>query len=344
MKPWHVEIFGGPVSLGDYTTVIATSDRKVRFTVWPVWMGQGKIEIGQCCLICPGTRIMSATSVTMGDGCMTAQSVSIGDADWHDIYDRSMPVGNTQAVTIGNNVWIGDSAMVSKGVTIGDNAVIGAGSSGIAALKKLNDRGLDVTCFEASDRIGGNWVFENTNGMSAAYRDLHINTSRERMEYADFPMPADYPDYPHHTLIAAYFDTYVDHFGLREKIRFQTSVRHAERAADSSWTLTLADGSVEHFDALVVANGHHWNPRWPEPAFPGSDTFEGEQIHSHEYVDESQLKGKRVVVVGMGNSCLLYTSDAADELLCVDLGGRRIIKKKHTITVNSIHPTNRETR
>ena len=181
-------------------------------------------------------------------------------------------------------------------------AVIGAGSSGIAALKKLNDRGLDVTCFEASDRIGGNWVFENTNGMSAAYRDLHINTSRERMEYADFPMPADYPDYPHHALIAAYFDTYVDHFGLREKIRFQTSVQQAERAADSSWTLTLADGSVEHFDALVVANGHHWNPRWPEPAFPGSDTFEGVQMHAHSYVDNTDLAGKDVVVLGIGNS------------------------------------------
>jgi acetyltransferase-like isoleucine patch superfamily enzyme len=128
MKPRHVEVFGGPVFLGDYSTVIATPDRKVRFAVWPVWMGAGKIEIGKCCLICPGTRIMSATSITMGDGCMTAQNVSISDADWHDIYDRSMPIGKTQAVTIGNNVWLGDSVIVGKGVTIGDNAVIGAGS------------------------------------------------------------------------------------------------------------------------------------------------------------------------------------------------------------------------
>jgi acetyltransferase-like isoleucine patch superfamily enzyme len=128
MKPWHVEIFGAGVFLGDCSTIIATPDRKVRFTVWPVWEGSGKIEIGRCCLICPGTRIMSATSVTLGDGCMTAQNVSISDSDWHDLYDRSLPVGNTQAVTIGNNVWIGDSAIVGKGVTIGDNAIIGAGS------------------------------------------------------------------------------------------------------------------------------------------------------------------------------------------------------------------------
>jgi len=128
MKPWHVEIFGGPVSLGDYSNVIATPDKKVRLTVWPAWKSSGRIEIGRCCLICPGTRIMAATSVTMGDGCMTAQHVSISDSDWHDLYDRSQPVGVTQAVRIGNNVWLGENAVICKGVTIGDNAVIGAGS------------------------------------------------------------------------------------------------------------------------------------------------------------------------------------------------------------------------
>src|SRR3954449_6960106 len=106
-------------------------------------------------------------------------------------------------------------------------AVIGAGSSGIAAVKALREHGLDVTCFEASDRVGGNWVFGNRNGMSAAYRYLHINTSRERMAYSDFPMPADYPDYPRHDQIAAYFDGYVDHFGFRDRIRFQTTVAGA---------------------------------------------------------------------------------------------------------------------
>jgi dimethylaniline monooxygenase (N-oxide forming) len=77
--------------------------------------------------------------------------------------------------------------------------VIGAGSSGIAAVKALHQRGFEFDCFEASDRVGGNWVFKNRNGMSSAYRSLHINTSRERMQFADFPMPASYPDFPHHT-------------------------------------------------------------------------------------------------------------------------------------------------
>ena len=74
--------------------------------------------------------------------------------------------------------------------------VIGAGSSGIAAAKALHERGIPFDCFEKSDRVGGNWVFGNKNGMSSAYRSLHINTSRERMEYSDYPMPTDYPDFP----------------------------------------------------------------------------------------------------------------------------------------------------
>ena len=110
-------------------------------------------------------------------------------------------------------------------------AVIGAGSSGIAAAKALHERGVPFTCFEASDRVGGNWVFGNKNGMSAAYRQLYINTSRDRMEYSDYPMPKSYPDFPHHAQIAAYFDDYVEHFGLRDRIRFETKV--APRPAPS---------------------------------------------------------------------------------------------------------------
>jgi dimethylaniline monooxygenase (N-oxide forming) len=180
--------------------------------------------------------------------------------------------------------------------------IIGAGSSGIAAAKALHERSLPFDCLEKSDRIGGNWVFGNTNGMSAAYRDLFINTSRPRMEYSDFPMPDSYPDFPHHTHIAAYFEKYVDHFGFREQISFQTGVKHATRGADGTWEVELESGERRLYDALIVANGHHWKPRWPEPAFPGSDTFDGEQLHAHSYVDNSIFAGKRAVVLGMGNS------------------------------------------
>jgi len=128
MKPWHVVVFGGPVDLGDFANVITTSDHKVRLTVWGAEKGKGSISIGDCCLICPGVRISSATGITIGDSCMMASSVYITDADWHGIYDRTDYIGGTEPITIGNNVWIGDSAIVCKGVTIGDNSIVGAGS------------------------------------------------------------------------------------------------------------------------------------------------------------------------------------------------------------------------
>src|SRR5258708_6514786 len=177
-------------------------------------------------------------------------------------------------------------------------AIIGAGSSGIAACKALYERGVPFDCFEKSDRVGGNWVFANKNGMSAAYRDLFINTSRPRMEYTDFPMPESYPDFPHHTQIAAYFESYVDNFGFREKITFDTGVQSARRDPDGVWRVELDTGETRLYDALLVANGHHWNPRWPEPSFPGSEAFAGEQLHAHSYRENSIFTGKRVVVLG----------------------------------------------
>ena len=184
--------------------------------------------------------------------------------------------------------------------------VIGAGSSGIAAAKALHQRGFDFDCFEKSDRVGGIWVFGNRNGMSSAYRSLHINTSRERMEFPDFPMPREYPDFPHHTHIAAYFDAYVDHFGFRDRITFETGVERAAPRADGTWEVTLDDGRTERYDAVIVANGHHWDARWPEPAFEGSDRFGGRQMHSHEYTGEDPdlFRGRDVVVLGMGNSAM----------------------------------------
>lgn len=128
MKPWCVEVNGGPISLGDYANIIATSDNKVRLTVWSNRQGEGHIQIGKYCLICAGVRISAATEITIGDNCMLANRVYVTDADWHDLYDRSMFVGQSSPVRIGNNVWLGDSAIVCKGVTIGDNSIVGAGA------------------------------------------------------------------------------------------------------------------------------------------------------------------------------------------------------------------------
>jgi cation diffusion facilitator CzcD-associated flavoprotein CzcO len=199
--------------------------------------------------------------------------------------------------------------------------VIGAGSSGIAALKTLHERGIPVTAYEKGDRVGGNWVFQNINGMSSSYRHLHINTSRERMEYADFPMPKSYPDFPHHTEIATYFNAYVDHFGLRDRIAFETGVERAERRPGGGWEVTLDTGETRPFDMLLVANGHHWNPRWPDPPYPGQ--FDGEQTHAHHFVDAQGWKGKKVVVVGIGNSAMDIATEASYVADNVVLSSRR---------------------
>jgi thioredoxin reductase len=183
--------------------------------------------------------------------------------------------------------------------------IIGAGGSGIVAAQVLDARGIPFDCFEKGSKVGGNWRYENDNGMSSAYRSLHINTSRRVMAFKSLPMPDHFPDYPDHFQMAAYFDEFADHFGLREKISFRTEVTKVAQA-DGEWAVTTKAESgaeaTERYRAVLVANGHHWDPRWPEPAFPGSEEFEGEQLHAHHYREPDVLRGKRVLVLGLGNS------------------------------------------
>ena len=186
--------------------------------------------------------------------------------------------------------------------------VIGAGISGLTAGKALSDWGLPYTCFEASDDIGGNWYFGNPNGRSSAYTSLHIDTVRDSVSFRDMPMGEDYSDYPHHEEIRAYLNRYAESFGLRDRIRFETPVERAERKPGGGWRITLEGGDVEEFDFLVVGNGHHWDPRYPD--FPGD--FDGETLHSHHYInptDPLDLRDKRVLVVGIGNSAVDIVSE-----------------------------------
>jgi cation diffusion facilitator CzcD-associated flavoprotein CzcO len=213
--------------------------------------------------------------------------------------------------------------------------VIGAGSSGIASCQVLNARGIDFDCFEVGSEVGGNWRYMNDNGMSSAYRSLHINTSRRTMAYATYPMPEDYPDYPDHFQIAKYFDDYVDHFGFRDRIRFATEVTAVEPAGDGRWRVTWRErDSVEEgsdvYGAVFVANGHHWDARWPEPSFPGQEGFEGEQMHVHDYKTADVLEGKRVLVLGIGNSACdvaVEASRVADRTLLAMRRGAWVLPK-----------------
>ncbi len=128
VKPWCIEIFGGPVSIGDNITLLGCADKKTRLTVWSEKKDIQGILIGDHVLISPGVRISAANHIFIADSCMLASHVYITDSDWHGIYDRSMPPREKSFVKLEENVWVGDSSIICKGVTIGKNSIIGAGS------------------------------------------------------------------------------------------------------------------------------------------------------------------------------------------------------------------------
>lgn len=127
IKPWHVEIFGPAICIGNHPHIIAASDLKVRLSVWSRIGEEGHIRIGDYCLICPGVRVSAASSITVGNNCMLACGAYITDSDWHGIYDR-VSQGVSAPVVIQDNAWVGDRATVCKGVTIGRNSIVGAGA------------------------------------------------------------------------------------------------------------------------------------------------------------------------------------------------------------------------
>ncbi len=203
--------------------------------------------------------------------------------------------------------------MAFDGEMKGKACIIGAGCSGFTMAKRLKDYGVPYDCFEMSDNIGGNWYYKNPNGASSCYQSLHIDTSKWRLAFEDFPVPDDWPDFPHHSQLLQYFHDYVDHFGLRETITFNTSVTKAARRDDGDWDITTSDGQTNTYQYLFVGNGHHWDPRTPDE-YPGQDSFAGYQIHSHHYEDPFEaydFRGKRVLVVGAGNSAMDISSELA---------------------------------
>ena len=200
--------------------------------------------------------------------------------------------------------------------------LIGAGTSGLITAKVLKDHDIPFDCFERGSGLGGLWRFQNDNGMSTCYRSLHINTSKRMMELSDFKFLPEIAEYPSHGEILSEFERYADTFDLRQHIAFNTTVEHCQRESEGGWSIRISGpgGIEEHrYDFLMVANGHHWDPRMAD--FPGS--FDGAEIHAHHYVDTTEpidLAGKNVVVVGMGNSAM----DIACELGHMGQGAERV--------------------
>ncbi|XP_078141682.1 flavin-containing monooxygenase 5-like [Centroberyx gerrardi] len=191
-------------------------------------------------------------------------------------------------------------------------AVVGGGSSGLACIKSCLDEGLEPVCFESSDDIGGLWRFkENPEPDRASiYHSVIINSSKERMCYSDFPVPAHFPNFMHNSLIMDYFRMYADRFQLTKHIRFNTKVLQVKQRSDFSrsgqWDVETEnrDGKKEQhiFDAVMICIGHHCHPNLPLHDFPGIDTFKGKYFHSRDYKTPEEWRNKKVVVIGIGNS------------------------------------------
>ena len=182
---------------------------------------------------------------------------------------------------------------------------MGAGPSGLAALRALSAAGFDALAFERGTRIGGVWTLEDRP--TAAYRSLHLITSRKRTEFAELPMPEGTPDYPSRDAVGRYLEDYARRFDLVGRIRLGAGVAWARALDGGGWELELEDGTLERAEALVVANGHNDEPKWPEPPYPGE--FAGRQLHALDYGTAEDHRGRRVLVVGMGNSAMDIATD-----------------------------------
>jgi len=186
------------------------------------------------------------------------------------------------------------------------HVVIGAGFVGLGMMAALQRAGIPFEAFEADDELGGNWYH-------GVYETVHIISSRKTTEYGDWPMPTDWPDFPSKDHMLAYLRSYAEHHDLRRSIRFSTPVQWVEPEPDGRWIVTLpprageAEGERRRYAGVIVAIGHHWDRRFP--SYPGERAIE--LIHSKDYKRPDVLAGKRVLVIGGGNSACDIAVEAA---------------------------------
>ncbi|XP_032081988.1 dimethylaniline monooxygenase [N-oxide-forming] 4 isoform X1 [Thamnophis elegans] len=190
-------------------------------------------------------------------------------------------------------------------------AIIGAGVSGLASIKCCLEEGLEPTCFEKNDVIGGLWQFTDIpeKGRTNVYRSVVSNTSKEMTCFSDFPFPESCPNYLHHSLVLEYLKDYAKHFHLLDCIQFKTTVysirEHPDFTTTGQWVVyTEANGKKAStvFDAVMICSGNFTEVNLPLDSFPGFENFKGHYIHSREYRDPKGLEGKNVLILGAGNT------------------------------------------
>jgi hypothetical protein len=189
---------------------------------------------------------------------------------------------------------------MSEGIgTLERHIVIGAGPVGLAMAAALKHRGIPFDLIDAAPGVGGNWLH-------GVYRTAHIVSSKKATEYTDYPMPDDFPDFPSADQMLQYLTDFAKDRGLLASAEFNKKVVHAAPDGSGRWMVKLADGDERTYKGVIVCNGHHWDKKYP--TFRGS--YSGEMLHSKDYVGPQQIEGKRVLVIGGGNSGVDMAVDA----------------------------------
>ncbi|WKY09932.1 hypothetical protein Q1695_002356 [Nippostrongylus brasiliensis] len=200
--------------------------------------------------------------------------------------------------------------------------VIGAGVSGLPAIKSCMEQGLDVVCYEKTADLGGLWNYrpgqKDIGGTVMA--TTVVNTSKEMMAYSDFPPPEDWPNFMHHSKVNEYLHMYADNFNLKEKIRFNTAVKYVTESS-GGFEVQLMNGDVNWFDKVMLCTGHHAEPLHPQ--LRDIEKFKGRIMHAYDYTDTKGYEGKNVFLLGIGNSALDIAVDLAKITKSVTISTRR---------------------
>ena len=197
--------------------------------------------------------------------------------------------------------------------------VIGAGPAGLIMARALRAEGIGFDHFERHTDVGGIWDIDRAG--TPMYDSAHFISSRFTSGFYGYPMPPTYPDYPNHRQILSYIRDFAGAYGLYDGLTLGVGVEEVSPVDGGKWTVRLSTGETRGYDGVICANGVTWDPA--VPALPGADLFRGEIRHSVTYRSAAEFRGRRVLIVGCGNSGADIACDAARAADAVFLSVRR---------------------